>query len=1290
MKKIALFIIAIFSVSILSAQTASVTIGCFPLQVDFTSPDLSTYLWRFGDGNFSDVKDPSHNYTAPGVYTAELFEGSGGMKIGDIVITVLSPPEIQISADQQMGCSPFQVKFTNESIVDPNAQITGYLWDFGDGGNSSQENPTYAYDNEGTYTVSLKILSALENCEITKPFEDFITVSGNVDAGFSIDNNVLCDAPATFNITNNTIDMSDYTYAWDFGNGQTSTDYNPPPANYTSEGNYTITMMVDNGDGCVVTISRMVTVGKPQIIIDVPDTVCINQPYLMSNSGEANSFSWSFGNNASPQTTSQKSPIVTFNSGGPQIVTFSAIASTQCSADTFFTIFVEDPNAAFSIDPIILCTDPATYTFTHPQSGLKEYQWYIQELDTTLIGGPEYTFTYDEPLRDSFYISRLDTFTVFLSIETNAGCTALDSTEFYHRAPRAHFVPNVSRGCAPLTVNFDEVSESIENIISWDWVFGDGQTASTNTPDDMVHTYTDPGEYYVKLAIENEAGCKDTSEGVWIYVGEPLDSDFTFDNTEICLYDTVNFEALNLDPRIDAWHFDTDDSRISDCYETPGASHVFVHAPGTYPVTLTLEYNGCFNEIDNGGMITVNGSKSRIKFMTNCADPYTVMFQDSSLNATTSIWYINGDTINMDTIVGDVFNYTFDSTGNYVVQLWTDDDTMCDPDSSTVDIYIRDIEANFDFPEKLCASTPYNLDASMSVDVDNTCSKGYEWFGIANRPRQVDIPVVTAAWAPGSITVRLIVEDLNGCKDTIDKQSEAFEVNADFLPNRDRMCYPGEISFSDLSIGDTTLVDWSWSFGSDDQNPTDFQFLTGDSPFLPIQLIVTDVLGCVDTADINIPVYEPVSNISFDPGNVVCLGDEINFTATDFTQEGSFLNFNWDFGPMGSSTEQNPNLTVTEPGTTTISLEIMEDSTGCTNNYMLNVLGIIPPTSEFTIDVDDPDEICPNDIIGFINDSTLDGPGGYFWDFGNGSTAFIENPTTFFDDGTYEIVLTVSSIYGCSDTHTQQVTLEGPNGEFTQDKDFFCLGDTVTFTLGDTTNVISYEWDFGDGNTLENETPVSHPYTFLPDTLAGTLGVSLILESENGCKRIVTNSLEISDLTANFGIVPDTMNICNKEIQFIDSSLGNVDTYLWDFGNGETSNEQNPLITYTEADTFNITLIIESEGGICASQVTKGIRTTALEMAKVPTVFSPNNDGRNDFFDIIIEEEQRECVEVVRSKIFNRWGNLIYDNNLPPEGWDGRYDNGDEAPAEVYTYILEVLYSTGETEKFKGTFTLIR
>jgi len=234
------------------SQTANLESGCAPLEVDFTSMAQSEYFWNFGDGGFSDLEAPSHIFDMPGVYTVELFTSENGTKVGEVVITVFDKPDFAISASAQTGCSPFQVSFTDESIVDPNLSVTGYLWTFGDGGSSTDQNPTHTYTTQGTFTVSLQIQSDLEGCTSTESFDDYITVSGDVDAGFSISNGVVCATPATIDITNNTVDGPGYTYMWDFGNGQTSTEYNPDSPTYTTEGDFTIELVVDNGEGCTV------------------------------------------------------------------------------------------------------------------------------------------------------------------------------------------------------------------------------------------------------------------------------------------------------------------------------------------------------------------------------------------------------------------------------------------------------------------------------------------------------------------------------------------------------------------------------------------------------------------------------------------------------------------------------------------------------------------------------------------------------------------------------------------------------------------------------------------------------------------------------------------------------------------------------------------------------------------------------------------------------------------------------------------------------------------------------
>jgi gliding motility-associated-like protein len=93
---------------------------------------------------------------------------------------------------------------------------------------------------------------------------------------------------------------------------------------------------------------------------------------------------------------------------------------------------------------------------------------------------------------------------------------------------------------------------------------------------------------------------------------------------------------------------------------------------------------------------------------------------------------------------------------------------------------------------------------------------------------------------------------------------------------------------------------------------------------------------------------------------------------------------------------------------------------------------------------------------------------------------------------------------------------------------------------------------------------------------------------------------------------------------------------------------------------------------------------------KLPNVFSPNNDGLNDFFNVIITESSFiEAVTIINFKVYNRWGNLLYDNDNPDTGWDGNHQN-ERSPAEVYAYVVELEIQNCNNEFVKGNITLIR
>ena len=132
--------------------------GSQPLTVTFTDAstgDVSSYSWSFGDGGTSSAQDPSYTYALFGTYTVSLTAtGPGGSntETKPAYVTVLPPPPTtDFSGAPTVGPAPLSVQFSDQSV----GIITGWSWDFGDGGSSSLTNPQHTYTDAGTYTVSL-------------------------------------------------------------------------------------------------------------------------------------------------------------------------------------------------------------------------------------------------------------------------------------------------------------------------------------------------------------------------------------------------------------------------------------------------------------------------------------------------------------------------------------------------------------------------------------------------------------------------------------------------------------------------------------------------------------------------------------------------------------------------------------------------------------------------------------------------------------------------------------------------------------------------------------------------------------------------------------------------------------------------------------------------------------------------------------------------------------------------------------------------------------------------------
>ncbi|MBD99208.1 MAG: hypothetical protein CMO34_05130 [Verrucomicrobia bacterium] len=216
----------------------------------------------------------------------------------------------------------------------------------------------------------------------------------------------------------------------------------------------------------------------------------------------------------------------------------------------------------------------------------------------------------------------------------------------------------------------------------------------------------------------------------------------------------------------------------------------------------------------------------------------------------------------------------------------------------------------------------------------------------------------------------------------------------------------------------------------------------------------------------------------------------------------------------------------------------------------------------------------------------------YNWDFGNGRTSTFRNPgTVFINNGTYTVTQIVKMVspFGCADTNVRDFFVRGPRGNFFTDLngDTICRLESVKFSLKDTSDLDDFRWDFGDGNALSNVDKVSHQYTFVPPS-GQTVAKLIMTNSDGSCPLTRDTIIPVFEVIAEFqrndGI--DTA-ICFAPYPITNFSL-NADEWYWDFGNGQTTFDENPLIiNYAQAGSYPITLGVRNISLGCTDTIVK-------------------------------------------------------------------------------------------------------
>ncbi len=546
--------------------------GQVPLSVTFN--DLSTnnpdaWTWYFGDGTQSSQQNTVHTYTAAGDYTVILLaENSCGQdqvtKTAYIHVTPPPAPVAGFTASVTNGCAPLSVAFTDESTGD----ITGWAWDFGDGGTSTVQNPTYAFVDPGQYDVALTVTGPGGDNTLT--MNGYVTVDGPPTAAFSAsDSSGIAPLSVEFtDLSTGTVN----TWAWNFGDAGTDTVQNPIHL-YVSAGTYTVTLVAGNDCGSdTLQVTDLITVDPllaPVADFDAtPQTGCAPLEVAFSDlsSGDITDWAWDFGDSS---TSTAQNPTHIYATTGVYDVSLTVTGPGGSNGKTSAGLIVVagPPTASFAMSDTTGSV-PLTATFTDQSTGgPTAWAWDFGDSTSSSLQNPVHTFAV------------ADTFTVTLIATNDCGSdtTSLEVRVDPVAGPVAAFSADPTAGCAPLDVVFTD--QSTGDITSWTWDFGD---AAGDTAQNPTHTYGDAGAFAVRLIVFGPGGADTLMVPAMVQVDSLVVANFTPSATSGANPFSVTFTDQSTGgPTSWSWNFG---DGATDTLQSP--THAYTTA-GLYSVTLT-------------------------------------------------------------------------------------------------------------------------------------------------------------------------------------------------------------------------------------------------------------------------------------------------------------------------------------------------------------------------------------------------------------------------------------------------------------------------------------------------------------------------------------------------------------------------------------------------------------------------------------------------------------------------------------------------------------------------------
>ncbi len=1158
-----------------AAFTANVTSICPGATVTFTDQttnDPTSWSWNFGDGGTSTAQNPTHTYETAGTYTVTLVAGNANgtdTETKTNYITVNAAPTVTASNDGPSCVGGTAALSANVSGA------TTYAWSGPNGFTASTQNASVenlTTNNAGTYTI---LVTSAASCTATAS----TTLTVNASPTLTVSNNGPYCEGATIRLTAN--GNGGTSYSWSGPDGFTSTQRNPSIANATTSkaGTYTATL-TNTTTGCYTTATTDVVVNAlPTLNPSNNGPYCVGETITLNANGSGGTYAWSGPNGYTSSAINPSIANAAATSAGTYNVTLTNAAGCSAMANTVVVVNA-NPTVSASNTGAYCAGQTISLSAT---SNATSFAW----------SGPNgYSSVQQNPTIANIATTNGGTYTV---VATNANnCTAQASTVVTVNANPTANASNTGAYCEGQIITLQTTSTG-----TYAWSGPNGFTSTQQNPTIANSSALNAGTY--TLVVTNANNCSaSASTDVVVNVTPTV----TASNTgAYCAGHTISLLAVS-DATSFAW---SGPNGFTSTEQNPTIEHATTNNGGTYTVVVTSA-SGCTAEASTVVVVNANSAATASNTGAYC-EGQTIALQTTSTGS--YAWSgPNGFTSTQQNPT--IENATTANTGTYT--LVVTNANGCITEASTEVVVNTNPTLTASNTGAYCAGETISLSAASNAT-------SFAWSGPNGFTSTLQNPTIGNAATTNAGTYTVVATNANGCFVNASTNVVVNAAPTANASNTGEYCEGQTIALQTTSTGS-----YAWSgpngFTSTEQNPTIGNATTTNAG--TYTLVVTSANGCAAEATTEVVVNATPTLTASNTG-AYCVGETISLSAAS-----DAASFAWN-GPNGfTSTMQNPtieNAATTNAGTYAV---VATSANGCTANANTVVAVNANPTANAS----NTGAYCEGQTITLQTTST----GSYAWSGPNGFTSTEQNPTignaTLANAGTYTLV--VSTANGCNaEASTTVVVNANPTVELGANVTV-CSGASAVLDAG---AGLTYHWSTGattqtisavagdyyvtvynanECSATDNISVANHPQTTLAvtstaeshnnagdgtatvtptgtspfqynwsnngntATISGLAGgnYSVTVTDGNGCESTAmvnvatSNTPPVADFSVN-----NTAVCLGAEVAFTDLSTNIPTSWAWNFGDGETSNVQNPAHTYASAGSYTVSLVVSNVDG---------------------------------------------------------------------------------------------------------------